>query len=1183
MSRAARRVVVVTLAALAVAVVLAGGVLAVIATTPFGARQALRLAAAHLPGELAVGAVEGSLYAGLEVGDVRYRDDRVDARIGSLSVAPSWRDIVGGDYVLERLRVGNGRIAIAAPRAADGRAAGFRLTAVPDGIGVRDLVVESVELDVLGPPIRIETLRGSIEDGSIELDRVAVEGAGASLAASAAATLRGGRATGTVRGALRLSAASGDAADGTAAGPAESLRFDTAFGFDEDAGDGRWQASLDWSRLDWRRPAGARLVSRTGRLGVRPGAGGRLDVELGAALEGEPLPAPASLTATAAVAAGIVDVEHARVELAGAEAVAAGAFDLDAQSGYASIDYAGVDPARLDAPLRGELRGRVDVAVSAAAGLTVAGSARIGGELEGRPLDGRLAASYTGGTLSIETGDVSLDGGRIVVGGMLAPSSADLRFSAVLPGLGNWYPPMTGAVTAAGSISGDANDPRVDVDFEGLDLAWRDGSVPALERVALRIDGTRAAHTLRLDAASPIGRVRLEAEQGYADGTVDGRLAEAVLEPRDAAAWRLAEPAGYSASTDGIELGTACFTGPGRARACGSVADRRLSVAARDVPNALAEPWLPEGFVVGGTTDAEADVALSAPLQGSVTLHHRAVRVGVRGPASADAAAARGTGSARANGPAGGESPPRPAVADEIAPLLDVGDVLLHTALDAEALEVELTGGLGSDPGGRRGPASLLAPSSLAGRLTLSPPAPDGRLDGFVAARLTELAQLGALADGVDALTGRVDVRAAVSGTPESPNVSGIVRADRLSAELPALGIDVTDGRVSAGVAAIAELDSVPFEGQLCSTGCARVTGRLARSATDGWTLTAIVEGDDVLVVDLPELHAVATPRLDVRATRQLASIAGTLSVPEASIEIGNVPRSAVRPARETVVHGRDTHDAEAQDPPIPLSIELDASLGDVRFEGLGLDAQLAGTLDVEHTASGDWILQGTTTIEEGTFSAYGQTLTIEQGLLVFTGPPENPALDIRAVRVVDGAEVVLAVTGTAENPQSEVFSAAGLSASEAFARLFTGRSLDELDGSDPDALERAALGLGLRQALPTLGRIGAALGLDELGVESPGRTEGAVVAGRQIGDDVYLRYRYGLFDDFSGLELIYRISERFRLRTQTGTAQSIDVIYEVEPGAPDTLAEDIEDIDVALDDARRAPAEPARSAIDAD
>src|SRR5690606_22107977 len=113
--------------------------------------------------------------------------------------------------------------------------------------------------------------------------------------------------------------------------------------------------------------------------------------------------------------------------------------------------------------------------------------------------------------------------------------------------------------------------------------------------------------------------------------------------------------------------------------------------------------------------------------------------------------------------------------------------------------------------------------------------------------------------------------------------------------------------------------------------------------------------------------------------------------------------------------------------------------------------------------------------------------------------------------------------------------------------------------------------------------RIGAALGLDELGVESPGRTEGAVVAGRQIGDDVYLRYRYGLFDDFSGLELIYRISERFRLRTQTGTAQSIDVIYEVEPGAPDTLAEDIEDIDVALDDARRAPAEPARSAIDAD
>jgi hypothetical protein len=43
------------------------------------------------------------------------------------------------------------------------------------------------------------------------------------------------------------------------------------------------------------------------------------------------------------------------------------------------------------------------------------------------------------------------------------------------------------------------------------------------------------------------------------------------------------------------------------------------------------------------------------------------------------------------------------------------------------------------------------------------------------------------------------------------------------------------------------------------------------------------------------------------------------------------------------------------------------------------------------------------------------------------------------------------------------------------------------------------------------------------------------------------LRYKHGLFDDFAALELIYRVTDRFRLHTETGTAQSIDLIYEVD------------------------------------
>jgi translocation and assembly module TamB len=200
----------------------------------------------------------------------------------------------------------------------------------------------------------------------------------------------------------------------------------------------------------------------------------------------------------------------------------------------------------------------------------------------------------------------------------------------------------------------------------------------------------------------------------------------------------------------------------------------------------------------------------------------------------------------------------------------------------------------------------------------------------------------------------------------------------------------------------------------------------------------------------------------------------------------------------------------------------VDVTLGDVRFEGLGIAAELGGLLSIEQTQAGQLLVNGTASIEEGTFSAYSQELTIERGDLLFTGPSDNPALDVRATREVEGATVGLTLTGTLRDPQSEIFSMPALTESEALARLVTGRSLESAGTADAQAIERAALGLGIRRALPALERIGANLGLDELGVDSGGSGDNsALVAGRQLGDDVYLRYKQGLFDDFAGLELI--------------------------------------------------------------
>lgn len=142
---------------------------------------------------------------------------------------------------------------------------------------------------------------------------------------------------------------------------------------------------------------------------------------------------------------------------------------------------------------------------------------------------------------------------------------------------------------------------------------------------------------------------------------------------------------------------------------------------------------------------------------------------------------------------------------------------------------------------------------------------------------------------------------------------------------------------------------------------------------------------------------------------------------------------------------------------------------------------------------------------------------------------------------------VGLEITGTAIHPVSETFSDPPMSDSELLTQLMMGQSLPDAFGED-DALERLARNIGLQHMLLALERLRTGIGLDELGMDRAGGGNGVLVAGERIGSDLLLCYRHGLFDDFTGLELIYGISDRFRLHTKSGSGQSIDLVYEVGP-----------------------------------
>lgn len=66
-----------------------------------------------------------------------------------------------------------------------------------------------------------------------------------------------------------------------------------------------------------------------------------------------------------------------------------------------------------------------------------------------------------------------------------------------------------------------------------------------------------------------------------------------------------------------------------------------------------------------------------------------------------------------------------------------------------------------------------------------------------------------------------------------------------------------------------------------------------------------------------------------------------------------------------------------------------------------GLNTRLAGSLELRSNADTKQVsrLTGSLRTVRGTYKAYAQQLAIEEGVLRFSGPLDNPSLDILALR----------------------------------------------------------------------------------------------------------------------------------------------------------------------------------------
>jgi translocation and assembly module TamB len=197
----------------------------------------------------------------------------------------------------------------------------------------------------------------------------------------------------------------------------------------------------------------------------------------------------------------------------------------------------------------------------------------------------------------------------------------------------------------------------------------------------------------------------------------------------------------------------------------------------------------------------------------------------------------------------------------------------------------------------------------------------------------------------------------------------------------------------------------------------------------------------------------------------------------------------------------------------------------------------------------------GSIRVDNGTYKAYGQNLSIERGVLNFTGAYDNPGLNILAVRKrpegeqlsETNVEAGVEVRGTALAPQAKLVSTPSVPDSDKLSWLVLGHGIADAGGNEMALLGTAAGAL----FGGTGGGIAGKLGLDELGVsqaagnsQAKGLENTVVTVGKRLSSRAYLSFEQGAGTATSLVKLRYKLNPRITLQFQTGTNNALDVLY---------------------------------------
>jgi len=769
--------------------------------------------------------------------------------------------------------------------------------------------------------------------------------------------------------------------------------------------------------------------------------------------------------------------------------------------------------------------GDLDVAFSDLTG-RLRGNAASG---SGRVL--RHGEDWTFEKLRLRAGNTSL----ALDGDLGAKRNLNLEFSLDADNLALLAEGARGELHATGRIGGTSDAPIIKLNAQGsgiqhedvtvdrftanIDLDWRGQRTShadiaisrlvvdqrALTQFNATLDGVTTDHKLKVDALAGKTALHLSGKGDFADGVWNGTISDLFIDDTENLNLQLDQPVVVMASAAAGKVNSLCLHGK-IARLCGGGEWNETGWSARAEAHSLPIGTLTAGFTpkveYQGTLNATANLSASggAPFVGDA-------RVDL-----VDAAIRHKLASGRTD-------------------VITFGSGFVTLKAEPDHMNAELR-------------LDAAARGLIAGRMRAERTAADMMswpVRGQLQMATGELGFITLYVPDIDRASGHFDANVDFSGTLGEPSATGVIKLSRAELDLYQLNLALRELEMEARIVA----NSLEF-----SSSAKAGAGSLSSSGKLSWRDNLPygdlkLAGENLRVVDVPEARIDASPDLDFRIAGREIQVKGEVKVPLARIRPADLTNAVLASADEKLVGPTE---AIEQDP-FRVTSEITMTLGDnVTIETYGLSGHVTGSISERTLPDQPTRATGELQVKDGQYTALARKLDIERGRLIFNGGLlADPAVDIRAVKVLPDVKAGVNVRGTLREPRLTFFSEPSIPQSQIVSLILAGSSLESAQRSDRAGTGAAGQEVAGQAAALLAAQFGSKIGIPDISVESDTSNDTSLVLGRYLSPRLFVSYGVSLTESINTIKMRYTINDRWTIKTEAGKERAADLVFTIE------------------------------------